>query len=132
MPKGCQFNQGQLPMSDVQAKVSHLDIIFHDDDETPTEFVIELLHSVFKKQVADAIRLTEAVDANGRASCGIYPRDTAIEMLEAALQRIRISGHPLLITGETAAKGDDMFDSRCKFCGAHSSTNVASLQGMPA
>jgi ATP-dependent Clp protease adapter protein ClpS len=119
-------------MSDVQAEAGHLQVIFHDDDETPKEFVIELLHSVFKKQVADAIRLTEAVDTYGQASCGTYPRDMAVEMLEAALQRIRISGHPLLITGEPAAQGDEMPDGRCKFCGALSSKNVVSLKGVPA
>jgi ATP-dependent Clp protease adapter protein ClpS len=57
-------------MSDIHAEADHLQIIFHDDDKTPTEFVIELLHSVFKKQVADAIRLTEAVDTYGQACCG--------------------------------------------------------------
>jgi hypothetical protein len=40
-------------MSDVQAEASHLEVIFHDDDETPVDFVIDLLHSVFKKQIAD-------------------------------------------------------------------------------
>ena len=82
MPKGCQFNQGQLPMSDVQAKVSHLEVIFHNDDETPVDFVIELLHSVFKKQIADAVRFTEAIKHHGQASCGTYPHDVAAKLLD--------------------------------------------------
>jgi ATP-dependent Clp protease adapter protein ClpS len=43
-------------MSDVQADARHREITFHDDDETPLPFVIELLQSVFKKQLADAFR----------------------------------------------------------------------------
>jgi len=55
-------------MSDVHAEAGHLQIMFHDDDETPLQFVVELLHSVFKKQLADAVRLTEAVNQYGQAS----------------------------------------------------------------
>ena len=63
-------------------------ILFYHDDETPLQFVIELLHSVFKKQLADALRFTEAVRKEEQASCGSYPRDIANEMLEAARERI--------------------------------------------
>src|SRR5260370_20170756 len=92
-------------MSDVQAEAGHLQVIFHDDDDTPMEFVVEVLHSVFKKPIADALKFTEAIDRNGRAMCGSYPRDVANEMLEAARQHIRASGHPLLITSEAVAGG---------------------------
>jgi ATP-dependent Clp protease adapter protein ClpS len=55
----------------ILVEATYREIIFHDDDETPVEFVIELLHSVFKKQLADAIRFTEAIKQHGQASCGI-------------------------------------------------------------
>jgi hypothetical protein len=48
-------------MSDVHANAGYLQVTFHNDDETPLEFVIELLHSVFKKPMADAMRFSEAV-----------------------------------------------------------------------
>src|SRR5258708_35062853 len=92
-------------MSDVHAEAGHLQVIFHDDDDTPMEFVVEVLHSVFKKPIADALKFTEAIDRNGRAMCGSYPRDVANEMLEAARHHIRASGHPLLITSEAVAGG---------------------------
>ena len=115
--------------SDVHAEAGDLQVIFHDDDETPVQFVIELLHSVFKKQLADAIRLTEAVDQHGQAICGTYPRDVANQVLEAARQRVRASGHPLRITSEAVAEGGEMLDGRCKLCGAFSSENRVSLKG---
>src|SRR5258708_33843152 len=94
-------------MSDVHAEAGHLQVIFHDDDDTPMEFVVEVLHSVFKKPIADALKFTEAIDRNGRAMCGTYPRDVASDMLEAARQHIRASGHPLLITSEAVPEGGE-------------------------
>jgi ATP-dependent Clp protease adapter protein ClpS len=115
-------------MSDVQAEAGHLQVIFHDDDDTPMEFVVEVLHSVFKKPIADALKFTEAIDRNGRAMCGSYPRDVANEMLEAARQHIRASGHPLLITSEAVAEGGE--NDRCKLCGALSTRTALPLKGM--
>lgn len=119
-------------MHDVQTETDHLRIIFHDDDETPQEFVIDLLHSVFEKQVDDAVRLTEAVSKYGQASCGIYPRDVANELLEAAQKIIRAVEAPLRITSEAVAEDDDGRDSRCKLCRAPSNKNLVSLKGMSA
>ncbi len=115
-------------MCDVHAGAGHLQVIFHDDDDTPLEFVVEVLHSVFKKPIADALKFTEAIDKNGRAMCGTYPRDVANELLEAARQHIRASGHPLLITSEAVAEGGE--NGRCKLCGALSTKNARPLKGM--
>ncbi len=117
-------------MCDVHAEAGHLQVIFHDDDETPVDFVIELLHSVFNKPVADAINCTETVDKHGVAICGIYPPGVASELLEAARQRIRDSGYPLRITTEAVAENNEMLSGRCKLCGALSSKNRLSLKGM--
>lgn len=119
-------------MHDVQAEAGHLQVIFHNDDKTPVEFVLELLHSVFGKQLADAFRFTESVDKYGKATCGIYPRDVADELLEAARQRIRTSGYPLLITTKASAEGDEMPDDRCKLCGELFGTNQLCLKGTDA
>jgi ATP-dependent Clp protease adapter protein ClpS len=91
-------------MSDVQADTGHREIFFHDDDKTPLQFVIELLHSVFKKHLADALRFTEAIQQDGKASCGSYSREIADELLEAARGRIDESGHPLRITSRPAGR----------------------------
>jgi ATP-dependent Clp protease adapter protein ClpS len=119
-------------MSDVQAEAGHLQVIFHDDDETPVEFVIELLHSVFKKQLADAIRFTEAIKQHGQATCGTYPRDVANKLLKAAQKGIGAIGVPLRITSEAVTEDDDTRDTRCKLCGALSKKNRLSLKVMVA
>jgi ATP-dependent Clp protease adapter protein ClpS len=104
-------------MSKVRADTRHREIIFHDDDETPPSFVAELLHSVFKKQLADAFRFIEAIREEGKSSCGSYPRDIADELLEAARQRIDEAGHPLRITSRASSADDRAFATRCKLCG---------------
>ena len=78
-------------MHDVHAEAGHLQVIFHNDHETPLQFLIELLHSVFKKQLADALRFTEAISNEGQASCGTYPSDVAVELLGS-----RTPTHPYL------------------------------------
>ena len=117
-------------MSDVHAEAGHLQLVFHDDEETPLEFVIELLHSLFNKPVSDAIKFAETVDTYGQAICGTYPRDIAHRLLEAARQRIRASGHPLLITSEAVAEGDETANGHCKLCGALCNENRFPLKGI--
>jgi ATP-dependent Clp protease adapter protein ClpS len=117
-------------MHDVYAEASHLQVTLHNDKETPMVFVIELLHSVFKKKLADAFKLTEAIDQYGQAVCGTYPREVASELLEVARQHVRSAGHPLRITSEAVAEPEAMDDGRCKLCRAPSAENRLSLKGV--
>jgi ATP-dependent Clp protease adapter protein ClpS len=117
-------------MHDIHAEAGHLQIIFHHDNETPLDFLIELLHSVFKKQLADALRFTEAIREEGQASCGSYPRDIASELLETARQRIHDAGHPLRITSKAVVGDEEMLDRRCKLCGALFGENRLPLKGI--
>src|ERR1700731_4044126 len=107
-------NQGYYPMSHVHAEADHLQVIFHNDDDTPMEFIAQLLHSVFKKPVADGIKFVERMDKYGQAICGTYPRDMANGVLEAARQCIRASGHPLLITSKAAAEVGEIKEGSCR------------------
>jgi ATP-dependent Clp protease adapter protein ClpS len=116
-------------MSDVRADAGYREVVFHNDDETPLRFVVELLHSVFKKQLADAFRFAEAIHQEGRASCGSYPRDIASEMLEAARQRIDDSGHPLRITSRPVTGDNELLDRSCKLCGDLFGGTRISLKG---
>lgn len=94
-------------MRDVEAESNYLKLVLHDDDETPADFVLELVRSVLDKPAADAMALIAKVNDNGKAACGTYPSAVAKALLETAQERIRISGHPLRITTETIAANDD-------------------------
>jgi ATP-dependent Clp protease adapter protein ClpS len=119
-------------VSDVQAATGTVRVTFHDDDETPVEFVIELVHSVFKKPLAEAIRFTETIGRYGQAICGLYPREAADALLQTAKQRIGASGHPLLITSEAIPDEAEMPIGPCKLCGTLSNDNRLSLGGVMA
>jgi ATP-dependent Clp protease adapter protein ClpS len=119
----------EVRADEVHAETDLLQVVLQDDDETPIEFVVELLHSVFKKPIVEAIRLTYAVSNHGKSLCGIYPRAQADPLLEEARERIRASGHPLVITSEAVAEGGEMRIGRCKLCGALSSTNRLTVKG---
>jgi ATP-dependent Clp protease adapter protein ClpS len=116
-------------MSDVQADILYREIIFHDDNVTPAEFLLELVHSVFKKQLADSIRFIDAIQQEGKAVCGSYPRDIAGELLEAARQHIDESGHPLRITSREIPTDATLFDAKCVLCGDLFGHNKLSFKG---
>jgi len=118
------------PARQDQTGASNIQIIVHNDDDTPQEFVVELLHSVFKTPVAEAMRLTQSINHRGQASCGIYPRDIANRLLGAARERILISGHPLMITSEAVTESLAMAHGRCKLCGAWCDKNRLFLKGV--
>jgi ATP-dependent Clp protease adapter protein ClpS len=117
-------------MSETKAEAKYREIIFHDDTETPIDFVVEIVHTVFKKPLADTYRFIDAVSEHGKANCGSFPRDIAHAMLEAARQRIDESGHPLRITSKASLGDNELFDNRCKLCGELGTKDVISLKGV--
>src|SRR3954447_5565030 len=77
------------PMSDVHAEASHLQVFIHRDDETPWEFVVGLLRSIFKMPAAKAANFADTMEKYGQAVCGTYQRDAANKLVEAARQNIK-------------------------------------------
>jgi ATP-dependent Clp protease adapter protein ClpS len=116
-------------MSDGQIETGYREIVFHDDDKTPQSFVVELLHAVFGKQLADAYRFIGQIAEDGEASCGSYPGDAANELLETARRRVEESGHPLRITSKKVAGDTELLNRRCTFCGELFGENHFSLKG---
>jgi ATP-dependent Clp protease adapter protein ClpS len=100
-------------MRDVQAEAAYLQLVFHDDDETPQDFMVDLARSVFSLPAAVATALSAMVERQGKAVCGTYPRAVAEAMLETARQRIKAAGHSMMITTEA---GDDIGPHDCKLC----------------
>jgi ATP-dependent Clp protease adapter protein ClpS len=105
---------GAFSMRDVQAEAAYLQLVFHDDEETPYDFMVDLARSVFSLPAAVATALSATVEKQGKAICGTYPRAVAEVLLQAARQRIKAAGHSMAIT-TTAA--DDLDHDDCKLCG---------------
>jgi ATP-dependent Clp protease adapter protein ClpS len=100
-----------------RVRPGYVQLVLHNDENTPKNFVIGLLRSVFSMSPSDAFDVTVAIEKRGKAVCGTYPRAVAEAMLQTAEERIRGSGQQLVMT---AHSGDDVGNDRCKLCGSFS------------
>lgn len=75
-------------------------VIIHNDDFTPMEFVIRLLIEVFNRNIEDAGKLTLTVHEDGRAIVGSYGLEIAEQKREESTLIARQNGYPLKITIE--------------------------------
>jgi ATP-dependent Clp protease adaptor protein ClpS len=75
-------------------------VIFHNDDYTTMEYVIEVLRRFFSKNETEALHVMLTVHKKGKAIAGIYPRDVAETKVSEVMQDARDRGHPLLLTTE--------------------------------
>jgi len=64
-------------MLSVPGNADNVRIIFFNDDQTPCDFVIDLLRSVFRHSNADAEAFAAKGDRRGKAAFGSYPADMA-------------------------------------------------------
>ena len=99
-------------MNSIQTGYARL--IIYDDKDTPQDFVISLLRSVFSQSPSDAIELMATIEMDGKAICGTYPRAVADALLQASKERIQAAGHRMMVTAEAS---DNVQPDRCKLCG---------------
>lgn len=75
-------------------------VVLHNDDQTPMEFVIHLLVEVFNKNLQEAQAITQSVHENGKEIAGTYNHEIAKQKVHEATVIVRYHGHPLKITLE--------------------------------
>ena len=75
-------------------------VVFHNDDYTTMEFVIESLIRFFHKTQAEATHIMLTVHKKGNAVAGTYTRDVAETKVEEVTKHARDNGMPLLVTAE--------------------------------
>lgn len=75
-------------------------VIMLNDDFTPMDFVVDVLCRFFQKSVAEATQLMLQVHYQGKAVCGVYPKDIAESKVQRVLIFSRSHGHPLQCTLE--------------------------------
>ncbi|KAK67970.1 ATP-dependent Clp protease adaptor protein ClpS [Bordetella bronchiseptica 980-2] len=77
-------------------------VVLLNDDYTPMEFVVKVLQKFFGKNSEDATRIMLQVHHEGRAVCGVYPRDLAATRIAQVSQYARARQHPLQCIMEPA------------------------------
>ncbi|WP_354063199.1 ATP-dependent Clp protease adaptor ClpS [Bradyrhizobium sp. RT6a] len=75
-------------------------LVIHNDDDTPDQFVMDLLRQVFGKSDREATALITQIEQKERAVCGPYPQSVAEALFKSAQQSIGLAGHQLQVTLE--------------------------------
>jgi ATP-dependent Clp protease adapter protein ClpS len=112
-------------MHDVFADDGPVQLFIHDDDETPLEFVQDLLRTVFGKSQQEAVAAAALIEARGAIPCGPYPAPVARAIFNSAKWLIRSNGQPLMITSESADASRP-----CDLCEAPRAVTEIFLAGM--
>ena len=75
-------------------------VIMHNDDFTPMEFVVEVLKEIFYMDSARATSVMYQVHMTGKAVCGIFTKDVAETKVDKVIEYARRHEHPLLCSIE--------------------------------
>jgi len=75
-------------------------VIFHNDDYTTREFVIDVLMRFFDKDESEATFIMLSVHHRGHGVAGLYPKDVAETKVLQVTKHARANGMPLMLTAE--------------------------------
>jgi len=95
--RGDDVELDDKPVSSVPRRYK---VIFHNDDYTTQEFVVEVLMRFFHKNETEAKHIMLTVHFKGAAVAGVYTRDVAETKAQQVMDVAREHGMPLLLTTE--------------------------------
>jgi len=88
-----------LPSIDTVTKEpDRYQVIFHNDDYTPMDFVSSLLVDIFYHDKDTAMELTQLIHDTGKAVVGTYVHEIAEQIAIESTAMARSAGHPLNVT----------------------------------
>ncbi|MCK5881232.1 MAG: ATP-dependent Clp protease adapter ClpS [Sinobacterium sp.] len=71
-------------------------VVIMNDDFTPMDFVVEVLETFFYMGREKATQIMLAVHTQGKAVCGVFPKDIAETKVSQVNEFSEMSDHPLL------------------------------------
>jgi ATP-dependent Clp protease adaptor protein ClpS len=72
----------------------------YNDDQTPVEFVIQMLIEIFNKDINTAKEITMDIHNKGKSSAGVYSLEIAEQKVTESLHLCKLYGYPLKIVAE--------------------------------
>jgi ATP-dependent Clp protease adaptor protein ClpS len=75
-------------------------VIFHNDDYTTREFVVEVLMRFFQKSETEATHIMLTVHYKGRGVAGVYSKDIAETKVDQVHRYAEARGYPLRLSTE--------------------------------
>ncbi|MCC7535851.1 MAG: ATP-dependent Clp protease adaptor ClpS [Deltaproteobacteria bacterium] len=82
-------------------------VLFHNDDYTTREFVVDVLMTIFRHNENDATAIMLHVHHNGVGVAGIYTHEIAETKVAETLHAAAEAEYPLLVTLEPADERDE-------------------------
>jgi ATP-dependent Clp protease adaptor protein ClpS len=76
---------------------SEVQVVLHDD-ETPIEFLAQVLRELFGMGKQDAAETMLEIYRDGKAVCGLYSREDGLSIVRQVMEFARENGHPLRCT----------------------------------
>ena len=76
-------------------QVSLFQVLLHNDDYTPMEFVVEVLQQFFGKSPEDAEAVMLAIHQKGVGVAGVYTKEIATQKANETMKAAKHYGHPL-------------------------------------
>ena len=73
-------------------------VLLHNDDHTPMDFVVEVLEIFFDQERSQATEIMLAVHNSGIGLCGIYPFEIAETKVAQVSEYAQEHNHPLQCT----------------------------------
>jgi ATP-dependent Clp protease adaptor protein ClpS len=81
-------------------KVRRYKVVFHNDNYTTMEFVVEVLMKFFHKTETEATHIMLAVHHKGSGVAGVYSKDVAETKVAEVQAYARENGMPLKLSAE--------------------------------
>lgn len=75
-------------------------VIMHNDDFSPMEFVVAVLEIFFNMDRTIATQIMYEVHIKGKAICGVFSKDVAETKVNQVIEYARSHEHPLLCSLE--------------------------------
>lgn len=95
-----------IERSNKTARPRRWQVVYHNDDYTTRDFVVESLKRFFDKDESEATFIMLSVHHKGQGVAGVYPKDIAETKVYQVTQYARAKGMPLLVTAEPFEAGD--------------------------
>jgi ATP-dependent Clp protease adaptor protein ClpS len=77
-------------------------VVVHNDDFTPMEFVVSILEKFFYMDRCRAAEIMHEAHITGKAICGLFSKDFAESKISQVIDYSRLHDHPLLCSMEVA------------------------------
>jgi ATP-dependent Clp protease adaptor protein ClpS len=95
-------DQIKSDLEEIKIEPSQYQVVMHNDDFTPMEFVVGVLEKFFYMSRAKAAEVMLEAHTKGVAVCGYFVKDTAETKISEIIDYARLHEHPLSCSMDVA------------------------------